>query len=341
MSAIAQNEPMTRFLMYKVAIRAGEADLAAENLHIISTTSKNDPTLLYACCLDARDADNKTMLLAALQLVLERYDYGAPSLIHLPSLLRLTIRLTEPLLDESEDIKDLSAAEAIIEKLCKLFEGGLISSVSALIITNLCIAAISVRKASSAHEGTEIVWTVPELDWYSKYSYNLAISHISNWPPQYTLRMLICCVAFIDHYPEDINAQMAEDLTLRKLFCEFSAGTALVVLARGEDNIEKQLQCYLDLRKHVHNFDTLIEGKVGSMEVEPAQDLLQKLAILLAFDFEAACQLKAWDDLSSVILKADLCKSLRAYELMADCILSARPPTQGVPCKTCFRLCHN
>lgn len=195
--------------------------------------------------------------------------------------------------------------------------------------TDSRIAVTSIRKTSNVAQGTEVLWTIPELNWYSKNAYNLAIKHISTWAPRYTLRMLTCCIAFIDCYPKDINEQIAEDLSLRKLFCEFSAGTALVVLARGEDNIENQLQCYLNLRKHVSNFDTLLQDKLEKMEEGPAQDLLQKLSILLAFDFEAACQLKAWDDLSSVVLKAEICKSMRVYELMADCILSAEPPTQG------------
>jgi hypothetical protein len=141
--------------------------------------------------------------------------------------------------------------------------------------------------------------------------------------------MLTCCIAFIDHYPKDINEQIAEDLSLRKMFCEFSAGTALVVLARGEDNIEKQLQDYLNLRKHVSNFDNLLQDKLEKLDEGPAQDLLQKLSILLAFDFEAACQLKAWDDLPTVVRNTECCKNMQVYKLMADCILSAKVPTQG------------
>jgi hypothetical protein len=124
MSTVAQNEPMTRFLMYKIALRSGEHELAADSLHIISSSSKKDSTLLYACCLDARDVGNKVTLLAALQLVLEKYDYGAPKTIHLPSLLRITIGLTESILEESKASEGSAEAEAIIDKLCKLFEGG-------------------------------------------------------------------------------------------------------------------------------------------------------------------------------------------------------------------------
>ncbi|TVY49609.1 hypothetical protein LOCC1_G000373 [Lachnellula occidentalis] len=290
MSAVAQNEPMTRFLMYKIALRSGDHELAADSLHIISSSSKEDPNLLYACCLDAREVGNKATMLAALQLVLEKYDYGAPKIIHLPSLLRITIGLTESLLEESKDAEVSVEADAIIEKLCKLFEG----------------AVTSMRKTPSSVHGTEVLWSIPELNWYSKNSYNLALQHISTWPLRSSLRMLTCCVAFIDHYPEDINEQIVEDLSLRKMFCVFSAGTALVVLARGEDNREQSMQDYLNLRKHVSSFDELLQDKLEKLEEGPAQDLLQKLSILLAFDFEAACQLKAWVDLPSVVVKAEI-----------------------------------
>jgi hypothetical protein len=180
------------------------------------------------------------------------------------------------------------------------------------------------RKAS------ETLWTVSELDWFSKNSYNLAITHVSTWRPRCLLRMLLCCIAFIDHFPTDISAQVVEDLTLRKMFCEFSAATALVALARGEDLIETQLQDYLNVRKHVNLFDTLLEEKMNKLDPVAKQDILQKLAVLLGFDFEAACHLKHWKDIGEVIMKANICKNARVFEVMADCILSSQAPTHGM-----------
>lgn len=176
------------------------------------------------------------------------------------------------------------------------------------------------RKSSKPVAGSEPLWTVHELDWFSKNAYNTAIKNISIWTPFNSLRMLKCCIAFIEQYPPGIGETL-EDLSLRKMFCEFSAAAALVSLARREDNIEVQLQNYLDLRKHVKNFDVLFNEKSETMEDVQSEDLLQKLAVLLAFDFEAACHLKAWDDLGETILNANICKSARAYHLMADCLL--------------------
>lgn len=121
MSDVAKNEPMTRFLMYKIAIRCEEVEFAAECLQIISSSSVKDSTLLYACVLDAQQIGDKVQTLTALQLVLENFGHGAPSTIHLPSLLRLTIGLTVMLLDKSEGSSDV---DDTVEKLCNLYEGG-------------------------------------------------------------------------------------------------------------------------------------------------------------------------------------------------------------------------
>lgn len=145
--------------------------------------------------------------------------------------------------------------------------------------------------------------------------------------------MILSCIKFIDYYPADISQQISEDLALRKMFCEFTGATALLTLARSEDNVEAQLQNYLELRKHVDKFDEILEQKVETMESVSAVDLLQKLSVLLTFDFEAACHLKAWDSLGEIILKAAVCKSMRIYQLMADCLLCTQAPTAGLSFK--------
>lgn len=122
---------MTRFLMYKIALRCQEPELASECLRIISNSTNKEPTLLFACCLDAQQAGNKYQTLAALQLVLEEYGHGTPT-IHLPSLLRLTIGLMHSVIDtapasdyvEVQQPEGSSDGEVTVEKLCKLFELG-------------------------------------------------------------------------------------------------------------------------------------------------------------------------------------------------------------------------
>ena len=126
MSEVAKNEPMTRFLMYKIAIRSDETEFAAECLQSISSSSLKDPTLLYGCVLDAQQIGDKSQTLAALQLVVEKFGYGAASNVHLPSLLRLTIGLTVSLVNNNA-VEASFKADETVEKLCRLFEEGKVS----------------------------------------------------------------------------------------------------------------------------------------------------------------------------------------------------------------------
>ncbi|RAL61514.1 hypothetical protein DID88_009553 [Monilinia fructigena] len=266
MSDAAKEEPLTRFLMYKIAIRSGDVELAAECLEKVTLCSQ-DPTLLFACVLDAQKAGNKTNVLDALWMV--------------------TIIILLLSVIEGEETSINKSGENI-EKLCRLFEGAL----------------HTVQKAQDRE-----IWTILELEWFSKNSYNLSLKHLSVWEPQQSIRMLACCIGFVDCHPQDIGQDAHDDITLRKMFCNFCAATTFVSIARAEQNIEIQLQSYLNLRKHVTSFDHLLQKKLERLEEELTEDLLQKLSVLLAFDFEAACRLKDWDGLGEIILKAGICEA--------------------------------
>ena len=60
----------------------------AECLDLICRQSTKDATLLYACAVEAKNSGNKREAIAALELVLDKYDHAAPADIHLPTLLR-------------------------------------------------------------------------------------------------------------------------------------------------------------------------------------------------------------------------------------------------------------
>ena len=103
MTQSGKDEPVTRYLMYKVALRSGDTDFgkhiigidtfsaddaAAECLYYICRSSAKDATLLYACVLEAQSAGSKRQAIDALRRVLDKYEHSAPSGIHLPALLR-------------------------------------------------------------------------------------------------------------------------------------------------------------------------------------------------------------------------------------------------------------
>ena len=59
-----------------------------ECLNAICVASTEDATLLYACVLEAQRIGDPVQTIASLQRVLKRYNYSAPSGVHLPALLR-------------------------------------------------------------------------------------------------------------------------------------------------------------------------------------------------------------------------------------------------------------
>jgi hypothetical protein len=115
--------------MYKIAIRSGDVELASECLEIVNQASLKDSSLLYACVLDAQEAGDKDMAIAALQLLLETHQFNPPSTIHIPALLRCTIRLMVSQLESKTASHIEPDTDHIVAQLCKLFEGGELFSV--------------------------------------------------------------------------------------------------------------------------------------------------------------------------------------------------------------------
>ncbi|KAI0601756.1 meiosis protein SPO22/ZIP4 like-domain-containing protein [Biscogniauxia sp. FL1348] len=279
MSDNTKEEPRTMYLAYKLALANNDQKMAIDYLGRICESSSKDLRYLYACCVDAQKKNDKHITSEALRQLVKRYDHTSFGEIHLPALLRLLIRMEISLLHEQDQTKD--DRHSLLEDLCDVFEG----------------AVAAIRRVPLDEEGQE-QFTIDELDWFCKNAYN------------YVLRILQCCLSIISLYPKDIPAHMSADLSLRGMFCNFLAATALITLARCEDDIEVQLQNYLTMRHHIKQFDDALEASLEILNENPRHDLQTKLSTLLVFDFEGAT-----------------CKSLSTLQAMADCILR----TQTVP----------
>lgn len=143
----------------------------------------------------------------------------------------------------------------------------------------------------------------------------------------------------MSRFPPDISSDIAADIALKTLFNNFIVSSALLARARSRDTVEDRLQDYLLLRRHVAAFDAALPAQLPSLVEQARADMLSKLAALLAFDFEAALALKAWDDLCPIVRKAaSSCErqpsAAIALQAMADCLLrssgSSDPPAQTV-----------
>ncbi|KAI9804760.1 MAG: hypothetical protein M1825_001128 [Sarcosagium campestre] len=106
---------------------------------------------------------------------------------------------------------------------------------------------------------------------------------------------------FIDLYPTDMDESTRRDLSLRRMFCDFLCASLQITQARFEDEIDIKLQHYGSVRTHVEAFRNQISNHLSRLEGGARDDLEKKYVTLVVFDFEAAAQLKRWDDLEELV----------------------------------------
>ncbi|KAI8625467.1 SPO22-domain-containing protein [Xylariaceae sp. FL1651] len=310
MNEITLREPMTAYLAFKVALKQGNGDSALQCLTQISEASPPDPRYLYACCLEAQQAHDRLSTIEALRHIALKHQLHSSS-VHLPALLRLLIRLEVSELNEKHKVS--TDQHLLVDDVCKAFK----------------IAVNEIQKERRNIKSDKL-FTVDELDWFCKNSYNLGLKNTTVWEARHIICILECCLTIISSYPPDIPAQAAADISLRGMFCDFMVATVLLATARSEDNVEIQLQDYLNMRRHVKHFNVTLESRHDTLDDVSRVDLYSKLSTLLVFEFEGAICLKSWDDLKSIILKAQSGHNLSAYQAMADCILRCQfAPAQG------------
>lgn len=120
MAESTQREPKTMYLMYKVATRTGDRSLATRCLESVSLATEQQD-YLYACVVDSQQAGDKVCAVEALRKLLEKHEYKSPSPVHLPALLRCTIRLLKSVLDS--DGGRCGEMDGV-QYLCELFDAG-------------------------------------------------------------------------------------------------------------------------------------------------------------------------------------------------------------------------
>ncbi|GAB1313483.1 sporulation-specific protein 22 [Madurella fahalii] len=306
MSQQSWNEPMTAYLAFKVAIRVEDREMAEKCLETVAQ-APDHIDYLGACIAESQKAGDIHCAIAALKKLQSGYEYKEPNPVHLPALFRCTIRLLNLLTSTSGTG---TGGDGIVNDLCEQFDA--------------VVLALERQKADNA--SVRKLFTIDELEWFSRNAYNLALKNTTTWELRSVVRMLNACVNIISHFPSDIGSNV--ELSLKTLFSRFVMASALVSLARTQDNVEKQLQDYSAMRKHIGTFDNELPEYLPQLDEQSREDMIRKQATLLAFDFEAAVALKQWDDLGCIVRRAVSCKSITAFQAMADCLLRAQAPGQ-------------
>ncbi|KAK4204676.1 meiosis protein SPO22/ZIP4 like-domain-containing protein, partial [Triangularia verruculosa] len=305
MPAMSWEEPMTAYLAFKVAIRTEDRQMAEKCLETISQTPEHID-FLGACIAESQKGGDVICAIAALKKLQDRYEYKEPNPIHLPALFRCTIRLLNMLVDRTN-----TEENGVVDDLCDMFDA----------------VVIALEKQKKENPRRKL-FTVDEIEWFSRNSYNLALKNTTTWDLSNIIRMLTSCVNIISYVPSDIGGSQLVEIGLKMLFSRFIISSALISIARAEDNVPKQLEDYAAMREHVKAFDTDLPDLLPRLDEHSRDDMLRKHATLLTFDFEAAVVLEAWDDLGGIVQRAIACKSVTAFQAMADSLLRARAPGQ-------------
>jgi hypothetical protein len=149
MHGTVQAVPLSRFLLFKVAIRSDDEELgkfrdrgviaavadqdaATECLNVIVQNSNKELSVLYACAIEAQQTGHRKLGIQALQSVMEMHKHGDKG-IHMPALLRSFTPCVKSvrILKDSRCLLKLSKAEmskkpiqGYMESVSRIFENG-------------------------------------------------------------------------------------------------------------------------------------------------------------------------------------------------------------------------
>ncbi|KAF1951086.1 SPO22-domain-containing protein [Byssothecium circinans] len=301
MPETGRNDRITRYLMYKTGLHLGESDFLAECLDVICRQSTKDATLLYACILQAQTYGNNRHAISALEKVLDKYDCSAPADVHLPALLRMTIRLLG-----KELVVNGQLNQDVLRQICKVLEGAWKQ------------AKTSRQRPSNPARDQ---FTTSEFEWFSKNAYNWSIKYCAEMQPTDLVRLLKVCIEFIKLLKEDEKSQDEADLSLRLMFCDFLATCTYTTLARAEDNVHDYLQYYLQARKHGKTFREIAADNIDKLGESARADIIAKHFQIVKLELEAALKLEQWDEMDELFDACFKFQNPQHYETLADLVL--------------------
>ncbi|SMY19302.1 unnamed protein product [Zymoseptoria tritici ST99CH_1A5] len=288
-----QDESITRYLAFKLALQSQDDELAMDSLKVVARKADNDPTYLYACVIEAQKSSMRHMGVAALQAIVGKRPQG----VNLTALLRCTARLLMTELDEPGQNLDEVALQVI-----EIFE-------------NAFRSVDELRKLSKDSWRTEV-------QWWSKNAYNLGVRLCTDIRPESTVRLLETCTSFMDNYPMEEAADLEIDIETRRMLCAYLATTALVALGRsGSEDDEYTLQGYLHAQKHIKTFKQLHAKLRRTMHGDTAVQHEQRHFSVLKFELECILRLRQWHNLE-VALQACLNSNIdEHWDTLADIVI--------------------
>lgn len=125
----SRDEPMTKYFLFKLSIKADDLEMATECLRGI-TISADKMKLLHACVLHARHEKAPRFMVQAMKRLADAINHDSPNQVHAPALFRCTILMLRDILDGGNNDADNSVGgeskkmQQVTQDLADVFEGG-------------------------------------------------------------------------------------------------------------------------------------------------------------------------------------------------------------------------
>ncbi|GFF91006.1 hypothetical protein IFM47457_08688 [Aspergillus lentulus] len=133
------------------------------------------------------------------------------------------------------------------------------------------------------------------------------------------------------HIPQDLYHKKigTKDRAFMYLLAEYIKSNKLIVEAR--DHTPSSAKVYKQIRQSVQRFETYLQGHLDTYSTTPEGEAwMHKHRLLLALDFEAAINLKQWDNVPSIIERASNMLDDQLCSVFLDCILCSGAPAPNI-----------
>ncbi|KAF7181031.1 hypothetical protein CNMCM7691_000160 [Aspergillus felis] len=176
-------------------------------------------------------------------------------------------------------------------------------------------SSLALKRANN--EGRLPLYSSSELEWFAKKSYNVALDIHRTSPSEPVVHLLDISFKFTDLYHKKTGAK---DRAFMYLLVDYVKSNKLIANARG--HIPSSAKAYKQIRQSVERFETHIQAQLDTCTTIPERVAwIHKHRLLIALDFEAAINLKQWNEIPDIIERGNKILDDHLCSVFLDCIL--------------------
>lgn len=292
-----QDEPVSRYLLYRVAVRLSDEELAEQCLDKIMGTADDDSSYLYACIQETVQQEKKYFCIKILRRILDHKNASSTSTTTIVFvLLRCMVKLCMDLLDgESTD------SRSVLMELTPLYK---------CVLVNL--------RNSLSNGLTDDVKN--EMRWFANSIHNILLTHHSRLDVDYILTLLESYLELLSTLGrEDGSYKVSQIVT-----CHYLLTSTHIVIARSADDSNIKDQHYHSALQHIKACKDSRQEHSSNHQAQQEKDIAhleRHNGQMLQFEIEAQLKSKHWDQLTEIFSRKLDSHDSKFLAVLADLVL--------------------